>query len=346
MYCDGVTTPTTKASTTVNKTEAAHVNTLLRWLVTGEADAATAYRSAEVLAGRANLALTAGIRPEQVAEAAARDPRLEWGPVPGAVLTLLARCWELEEQDGGWNGGDVVEAVCGWFEAQGLNTTHPARSGPGAGYSEVAEWGYEALAEYAVEYGTTPTAERPAPAISLCISCEGSGHDGPERPEQVCSACCGTGSADPAVVALARAVDADNGHQQHDPAEVASLICEASAEADNRLRAPEPAQALDPAWWEAQGCPATAEVLRSMAEPVAEEWHELAQVVTAEQQRTAAAAPSGPLAHQRSAGTPTQGACGAGYPWPSGVVLTDAPEAVTCPQCMSRRETEAERHNG
>src|SRR3954462_5364996 len=56
------------------------------------------------------------------------------GQLPGAVVTLLAALWEGEDSDGGWNGGDTVETVCEWFEAQGVNITHPAVRGQG-GYA-------------------------------------------------------------------------------------------------------------------------------------------------------------------------------------------------------------------
>lgn len=38
--------------------------------------------------------------------------------------------------------------------------------------------------------------------------------------------------------------------------------------------------------------------------------------------------------HLRSARVRTQGACGAGYTWPSSIALTDNTEHVTCRACL------------
>lgn len=57
----------------MNKTEAVAVNTVLRWMLgDGAISAATAYRQAEILAGRVTTTLGAGVRPGQVREAFTR----------------------------------------------------------------------------------------------------------------------------------------------------------------------------------------------------------------------------------------------------------------------------------
>ncbi|MGW4527802.1 hypothetical protein [Amycolatopsis sp. NPDC004378] len=40
---------------------------------------------------------------------------------PVTVLDLFGRMKDLEEGDGSWNGGDVVEALCEWFAEFGID---------------------------------------------------------------------------------------------------------------------------------------------------------------------------------------------------------------------------------
>ncbi len=49
------------------------------------------------------------------------------------LLDILAKCWEIEEVDGGWNGGDVVNIVCDLLSEYGLSLRHPAVRPGGAG---------------------------------------------------------------------------------------------------------------------------------------------------------------------------------------------------------------------
>lgn len=40
---------------------------------------------------------------------------------PVTVLDLFGRMKDLEESDGSWNGGDVVESLCAWFDEFGID---------------------------------------------------------------------------------------------------------------------------------------------------------------------------------------------------------------------------------
>lgn len=40
---------------------------------------------------------------------------------PAAILDLFRRMKELEDCEGSWNGGDVVEALCEWFTEYGID---------------------------------------------------------------------------------------------------------------------------------------------------------------------------------------------------------------------------------
>lgn len=158
----------------MNKTEAVAANTVLRWMIgDGAINAATAYRQAEILAGRVTTTLGAGVRPGQVREAFTRQPHPERGNLPDAVLDLLAGCWQIETNDGGWNGGDVVEELCGWFERLGINITHPGRRSDRD--DDLDDWSESDVEEFARLHGCDDTAP-PAPDAPVLVPTPEGGH--------------------------------------------------------------------------------------------------------------------------------------------------------------------------
>jgi hypothetical protein len=46
---------------------------------------------------------------------------------------MLADCWETQSSTGGWNGGDLVQALEARMQALGFDTTHPAERAGGPG---------------------------------------------------------------------------------------------------------------------------------------------------------------------------------------------------------------------
>lgn len=158
----------------MNKTEAVAVNTVLRWMIgDGAINAATAYRQAEILAGRVTTTLGAGVRPGQVREALVRQPHPERGNLPDAVLDLLARCWTIEANDGEWDGGDTVEALGAWFERLGIDITHPGRRSDGD--DDLEDWSEFDTQEFARLHGCDDTAP-PAPDAPVLMPTPEGGH--------------------------------------------------------------------------------------------------------------------------------------------------------------------------
>jgi hypothetical protein len=143
----------------VNKGEATLVNTLLRWIV-GEGDGSHVHNAAVRLAERVSMTLGAGVRPAHVdavfTDATSR-PRLERGPVPGAVLELLAACWDLDHSRGPASD-DLVDAMTDWFRHHQVNTAHPAdrarRAGHDGPVADYAAWESGALAAFAAVHAT------------------------------------------------------------------------------------------------------------------------------------------------------------------------------------------------
>ncbi|TQM01699.1 DNA-processing protein DprA [Pseudonocardia kunmingensis] len=111
-----------------------------------------------VRSGRAALITTPAAFAEQLSQAAeprtagehtataSADPTL-----PAPVAQLLARCWDIEGYDGGWNGGDIVDLLCQWFDEFGADITHPAlgQGGPTA----YDAWSRADLLRFAHRYG-------------------------------------------------------------------------------------------------------------------------------------------------------------------------------------------------
>jgi hypothetical protein len=63
--------------------------------------------------------------------------------VPEVLFDILAKCWEIEDGSGGWNGGDVVDIVCDVLSGYGLDLRHPAVRTGGTG--EVNDYDYDTL---------------------------------------------------------------------------------------------------------------------------------------------------------------------------------------------------------
>jgi hypothetical protein len=138
----------------VNKSEATAVNRLLTWILHYGLDG-TAVDAMTFLAARVRAAMGAGVTPDAIRHVFDDEqarPRLERGPVPGAVLELLAACWSCDHTRGPASD-DLVDAMTDWYRQYEINTTHPADRARQAGHrgpvTDYGEWEAGALAAFA-----------------------------------------------------------------------------------------------------------------------------------------------------------------------------------------------------
>jgi hypothetical protein len=67
---------------------------------------------------------------QRAAERAAREPVIDFATPEGRAIDALYRRirGDIEESSGGWNGGDVVDAVAETFQGLGYDLDAPYRA--------------------------------------------------------------------------------------------------------------------------------------------------------------------------------------------------------------------------